>query len=180
MIKQLTYEQIQTPKEVWVELLKLNPIDNNNEIFLEPFAGENSLFDLVECTNKDWCEITKGRDIFDYDFENSKVTCIYTNPPYKHSIPNKDGTRKYKNCCYYFLELFMSKLTNLQTIGFIMNMNLFNSLTPKRLAKLKQLGFTISSITLFNCNFWYGLQFFIVFNKRTNNSYKFIETTFIK
>ena len=176
----LDYEAIQTPITVWESILKMNPIEKDN-IFLEPFAGENSLFDLVECIEKDWCEITKGKNIFDYDFQKSNVTCIYTNPPYVADIPNKKGEFKSRNSVYYFLELFMNKLTKLKKIGFIMNMKCFNSLTPKRLAKLKKIGFTITNITLFNCNFWYGLQLFVLFERdSTNKSFQYIENVFTR
>ena len=74
----------------------------------------------------------------------------------------------------------MTKLKNLKTIGFIMNMKCFNSLTPKRLKTLNDLGFTISSITLFNCNYWYGLQLFVLFDKNSNTCFKYIEKTFTK
>ena len=48
-------------------------------------------------------------------------------------------------------------------------MKCFNSFTPRRLSKLQKLGFTISSITMFNCNFWFGLNLFVVFDKNDNN-----------
>lgn len=173
----LNFMDIQTPKNVWVELLAKNPIDKE-EIFLEPFAGCNSLYDLVDTYKKDWCEITKDRDIFDYNFENSDVTCLYTNPPYVCNIPDKKGNFKSRNAIYFFLEFFMKKLTHLKRIGFIMNMKCFNSITPKRLKKLNDLGFTISSITMFNCNYWFGLHLFVVFDRNSNDCFKYIEKTF--
>ena len=69
---QLSYNDIQTPSHVWKKLLELNPIPTNS-IFLEPFAGQNSLYGLIEC-EKDWCEIDRQRNIFDYDFHNSFVS----------------------------------------------------------------------------------------------------------
>ena len=62
--EKLDYNAIQTDPSIWAELLKLNPI-HPDEVFLEPFAGENSLFDQVQTNKKQWCEITKGRDLFD-------------------------------------------------------------------------------------------------------------------
>ena len=47
-------------------------------LVLEPAMGTGNIY--RELTNKkDWCEITKGRDFFDY---NKKVDWIITNPPY--------------------------------------------------------------------------------------------------
>jgi hypothetical protein len=175
--EKLDYLSIQTSKDVWEALLKLNPI-NEDDYVLEPFAGENSLYDLIQ-TNKDWAEITKGRDIFQYDFENSKATVVYTNPPFKCDIPNKKGEMKYKNSCYFFLEFFMQKLKKLNKIGFLINAKSFGSLTPNRLTKLKKLGFEITSITVLNLSYWWGTYYFVVFEKEpTNKLVKVISKTF--
>lgn len=174
----LNYLDIQTNSDVWIELLKLNPI-NNDEIFLEPFAGENSLYDLVETNKKEWCEITKGRNIFDYDFENSNVEIIYTNPPFMADIPNKKGEMKYKNCVFFFLDFLTKKLKKLNKIGFLINAKSFCSLTPNRLKQLKNNGFEMTSMTVLNTNYWYGIYYFIVFERHpTNKLVKIIEKTF--
>jgi hypothetical protein len=178
MTKILNYLDIQTPKDVWFELLQLHPLDKE-DIFFEPFAGENSLFDQVDCSVKYWTEITKGYNCFDFK-EKDKIQVIYTNPPYICSIPNKKGIYKERNAVYYFMEYFMINYPNLKKIGFIMNQCVFSSFTPKRLKKLQDLGFTISTMTLFNCNYWWGLQYFVIFNKEENTCYKYIEKTFIK
>ena len=171
----LNYQEIQTPPDVWSEILKLNPIDEN-DVFLEPFAGECSLYNQVTNKNKDWCEITRDKDIFNYDFKNSLVSCIYTNPPFKAMIKGK-----YKNSVYYFLEYFMIHFPKLEKIGFLINAKSFQSITPKRMAKLNSLGFYVCSITLLNCNYWYGLYYFILFDKQqTNKCIKVIEKTFKK
>ena len=170
--EKLSYDAIQTPPDVWSEILKLNPI-HPDEVFLEPFAGKNSLYDRVDTNNKQWCEIERGRDVFDYDFANSDVTVIYTNPPFKCDIPNKKGEMKYKNCVFFFLQHFMTRLKHLKTIGFLMSSKCFYSLTPNRLNKLSNLGFTISNITVLNTNYWYSTYYFIVFTKDATN--KFIQ-----
>ena len=176
----LDYMAIQTDPSVWSEILKLNPI-YPDEIFLEAFAGENSLYDQVQTNKKQWCEITKGRDIFDYDFDNSEVTCIYTNPPFCADIPDKKGNVKFRNAVFYFIELFMTRLKHLHTLGFLINAKSFCSLTPKRLYRLEQLGFYMTSITMLNCDFWYGIYTFIVFTKNpTNKPVKIIKDTFRK
>lgn len=176
-MKTLSFKDIQTPTEVWSKILEQNPIALD-EIFYEPMAGLNSLYDQV--TNKKYrTEITEGLDVFDFD-KKDEITCIYTNPPYICSIPDKKGNFKEKNAVYFFMEYFMTHYLNLKKIGFIMNMKCFNSFTPIRLSKLKKLGFTISSITMFNCNFWFGLNLFVVFDKNDNNCFKFIEKPFTK
>ena len=170
--EKLSYDAIQTPPDVWSEILKLNPI-HPDEVFLEPFAGKNSLYDQVQTNKKQWCEIERGRDVFDYDYDNSDVTCIYTNPPFKADIPNKKGIQSYKNCIYFFLQHFMTRLKHLKTIGFLMSSKCFNSLTPNRLHKLEELGFSISNITVLSTNYWFGIYYFVKWDKNTTN--KFIQ-----
>jgi hypothetical protein len=174
----LSYEEIQTPFDVWFDLLRLNPIDKD-AVFFEPFKGLGNLYNQVETNKKYWCEITKGKDVFDFEFKD-EIEIIYTNPPYLCSIPNKKGIFKERNAVYFFMEYFMTNYRNLKKIGFIMNQSCFSSFTPKRLKKLNDLGFTISTMTLFNCNYWFGLQYFVVFDKNENTCYKYIEKTFLK
>lgn len=181
MNQSCTYQEIQTDPNIWQKLLELNPIDFN-EHFMEPFAGENSLYDQVPNSKKEWCEITRGKDIFDYDFKNSQVTCIYTNPPFKANIPDAKNIFKYKNCVYYFLEYFISKLSKLNKIGFLINSKSYQSITPKRMAKLNRLGFYVTSMTMLNCDYWFGLYWFIVLERNPTNKdfIKVIENTFRK
>ncbi|KKM03281.1 hypothetical protein LCGC14_1775940 [marine sediment metagenome] len=47
---------------------------------LDPCMGEGGFFNLLPI-GSDWCEITKGRDFFDYQ---EKVDWIFTNPPYSN------------------------------------------------------------------------------------------------
>ena len=176
--EKLSYDAIQTPVDVWSEILKLNPI-NPDEVFLEPFSGKNSLYDQVTCEKKEWCEIERGRDVFDYDYDNSDVTCIYTNSPFKSDIPNKKGIKSYKNCVFFFIEYFMTRLKHLKTIGFLMSSKCFYALTPKRLHRLEQLGFSISNITVLNTNYWYSTYYFVKWEKNTTNKLvKIIPKTF--
>jgi hypothetical protein len=169
MNKKLDYFDIQTPPEVWSEILKLNPIDTD-AIFFEPFAGECSLYNQIG-NEKYWCEIELQKDVFDFE-DVEKITCIYTNPPYKADIPQKSGIKKYKNASFFFLSYFCGLYPNLDTIGFLMSANLFNALTPFRLNALKEKGFTISAITILNTNFWRSTHYFVVFKKDNTDNAK--------
>ena len=173
-----TYNDIQTPVDVWTKLLELNPIDES-DVFYEPFAGLNSLYNQV--TNKKYrTEITEGLDVFDFN-KKDEVTCIYTNPPFKCLIPNAKREKVYKNAVFYFLDYFVSLYPNLKTIGFLINSKSFNSLTPKRLKKLQDKGFTIKSMTCLNCNYWFGIYWFVLFERNTNNEFiKIIDKVFLK
>jgi len=46
---------------------------------LDPCMGEGAFFKQFENDEKDWCEIAKGRDFFDY---GASVDWIITNPPF--------------------------------------------------------------------------------------------------
>ena len=177
-MKDLTYIDIQTPPDVWAKILELNPIADQ-EIFYEPFKGEGNLYNQI--TNKKyWSEITEGKNVFDFENKND-ITCIYSNFPFKCLIPNKKGELKYKNAGYYFLEYFADNYPNLNTLGTLVSSKIFNSFTPKRLKKLQDKGFTIKSITCLNCDYWYNIYYFVLFEKNTNNDFiKIIDKVFKK
>lgn len=44
---------------------------------LEPCCGTGNILQFL--TNADWCEISKGKDFFEY---NNKVDYVFTNPPW--------------------------------------------------------------------------------------------------
>ena len=46
---------------------------------LEPCRGTGEFYNLFDPHTRDWCEISQGRDFFDY---NEKVDWIITNPPF--------------------------------------------------------------------------------------------------
>ena len=45
---------------------------------LDPCKGDGAFYDAFKC-NRDWCEITKGKNFFNY---TKKVDWIVTNPPF--------------------------------------------------------------------------------------------------
>ena len=158
-----SYEMIQTPEDVWKAILDVCPV-GKDEFFLEPFRGEGTLYNQINC-EKDWAEITEGKDIFEYDLSNNSISTIYTNPPFKCNIPSKG----IKNCVYFFLEYFMKNCPSLERIGFLMNAKSFQSITPKRLCTLNKLGFYIHKIVCLNIKKWYGLYYFVLFKKKEND-----------
>ncbi len=46
---------------------------------LEPCRGTRAFYDLMDKDNRDWCEISEGKDFLSY---NKQVDWIITNPPY--------------------------------------------------------------------------------------------------
>lgn len=169
-------EFCQTPSAVWAEILKRCPI-KDDEIFYEPFAGEKSLYNQIQTNKKYFTEITEGLDVMEFNYKtNNDVTTIYTNPPFKIELTNKKGIKKPKNCVYYFLEYFIKHFVSLQRIGFLMNTSCFQSLTPKRLKTLDELGFNITKIIVMNIQKWYGRYYFVLFEKQqTNKPVEYLE-----
>lgn len=70
-------DKCMTPLAIAKQLVDLLNLPEN-ETYLDPFAGTNAFYDNLP-VNKDWCEIDKGRDFFDY---TKKVDWIVSNPPY--------------------------------------------------------------------------------------------------
>lgn len=70
-------DKVYTPDEVAKQLISLLPIKDTDRV-LEPCMGEGSFYHNLPGI-KDWCEIDRGRDFFEY---NAKVNWIVTNPPY--------------------------------------------------------------------------------------------------
>lgn len=67
---------VMTPPELAKILYKtLSPTGN----MLDPSRGEGAFFNLMPENSRDWCEITEGRDFFEY---NKNVDWIITNPPW--------------------------------------------------------------------------------------------------
>lgn len=73
-------DTVQTPVEIAKMVIsRFNP----QGLILEPCRGIGNIYsqlpDLGTLGMKDWCEITQGRDFFDY---HKNVDWIITNPPY--------------------------------------------------------------------------------------------------
>lgn len=64
-----------TPDWLAKQICEMFPIDGK---VLEPCKGEGAFMRYLP-SDSDWCEITEGRNFYDYD---KKVDWIVTNPPY--------------------------------------------------------------------------------------------------
>ena len=93
---------------------------------LEPCCGTGNILKFLD--NADWCEISKGKNFFDY---NKKVDYIFTNPPW--SMIRK------------FLQHSM-ELAN--DIYFLCTIN--HLWTKARLRDIKEHGFGIKEICIFD------------------------------
>ena len=148
-----------TPREVAKDLL--NDISfNENDFTLEPCKGlDNNFYDFIPY-NKEWCEIDEGRDFFNYDFGDKRFTKIITNPPYKSNetepIHRKNIAIKVIEKCFELCD---------DECWFLLNNQMFNSMTPVRLNKYKKHGFAIVYIRILNIQCWYGRYYWICFKK---------------
>lgn len=71
-------DKCMTPKNIAEKLVQLLPIEPC-DLCLDPFAGTGVFYNAFPSYRKDWCEIDRGRDFFDYQ---ESTCCIISNPPY--------------------------------------------------------------------------------------------------
>ena len=146
-----------TPRETAKELLK-DISFNENDIVLEPCKADGSFYDLIPC-EKDWCEIEQGRDFFNYKFDK-KFTKLIVNPPYKCNATLKNICWKFMKKCFDY---------DADECWFLINHNMFNGLTPKRLNETKNKGYCVNFIRVINIKKWYGRYYWICFAKNSKS-----------
>lgn len=140
--RQKANDVIYTPKPVAIKMIEMCDLKEGDSV-LDPSYGGGVFYDnLPEYVNKDWCEIEKGKDFFEYD---KKVDCIIGNPPY--SLWNK------------WLEHTMKLTDKFCYIFGILN------LTPMRVRKIIENGYGITKIHLLEVDWWFGNSFIILFEK---------------
>ena len=75
-------DMVMTPRHIAKQMIDYYAewYDLSERVLLDPCRGDGAFYDQYPdyCT-KDWCEITEGRDFFDWPY---KVDWIITNPPY--------------------------------------------------------------------------------------------------
>lgn len=142
--KKTTNDIFYTPPDVVADCMSLIDIAKSDTL-LDPFYGDGAFYKAYPAINtKDWCEIEKGKDFFEY---NQKVDWIISNPPFSKLT-------KVLNHCAEICE---------KGFGLIM---LCVHLNPKRLNDLSDKGFKITKIHLFKIKEWFGFPcFFVVFSK---------------
>jgi len=139
-----------TDEELVKDCLKLICF-KDSDFVLDVGCGDNEVWlKNIHTRKKDWVEIEKGRDFFKY---NKKVDWCVGNPPFKQ-LPK-------------MLEK-ASEISNFG-IGFLMSIDGINAMTPLRLEKLKEKGFSIKNIFVVTCKRWFGRYYFVIFNKEKNS-----------
>jgi hypothetical protein len=141
---------------------------NDNDITLEPCKGlGNSFYDLIPY-EKDWCEIDQDRDLFAWDFGDKLFTKVITNPPYLSNETNKEDR---KNIAIKVIEKCFDLSTD--ECWFLLNNQMFNSITPARLRKYYKKGFSLVFMRILNIPCWYGRYYWICFKKNSKSIVSF-------
>lgn len=108
---------------------------------LEPCCGSGNILRFLD--NADWCEITKGKDFFDY---SEKVDYIFTNPPWSKIRPFLQHAMGIANDIYFLFTInhlwTKARLRDIQEQGFgIVEICIFD--TPK---DFPQSGFQVGMV----------------------------------
>jgi hypothetical protein len=135
---------IYTPEALARDCIASVPIQEGDTI-LDPFLGGGVFFDNYPPNNpRDWCEIEKGRDFFEYD---KNVDWIISNPPFSR------------------LNDVLDKCAEVSNKGFGLTI-LCTALTVRRINRMKEKGFIISRIMYFKVCSWFGFpSFFVLFER---------------
>jgi|9_EtaG_2_1085328.scaffolds.fasta_scaffold42373_3 hypothetical protein len=151
-----------TPDEsckMMIDYLNLDP----NKSYCEAFSGNHNIFKLLP-ENKEYFEIQEGKDFFECD---KNYDIIVTNPPYR------DYTTDRKNMVIDCFEKCFEVAT--EKCIFLINNKMFNSLTPVRLQKWNDGGWSITDICVMNIPKWYGRYYIITFEKNKDPLLKWIK-----
>ena len=119
----------QTPEELCKDIISNIPL-NDDDILLEPFAGENGFYNNFPELEKHRCEIEDNLDFKDFDYDGIKPTTIITNPPFKLNGCN----------AFFDILLFFARIHHIKKMYILGSSYCFNSLTPPRMLKLNQAG----------------------------------------
>ena len=117
---------------------------NPKGVILDPCRGKGSFYNNYNTNEKDWCELSEGKDFFDYD---KKVDWIITNPPYsKMREFLEHGMKISKNIVYLTtINHYTTKrrIRDMRSAKFSLK-EIYCVPTPKK--EFPQLGFQLGAI----------------------------------
>lgn len=144
----------QTPVDICQRIIKL--IDwTKGELVLEPFCGDDNFYNnLPPYVRKDWCEVKKGRDFFQY--EGPRPDTIITNPPFRDEA---GGNNLVVPCLERCLEVAKKRVI------YFVNHKVFLALTPSRLQQYEDCGWGITHFSVWEVKKWFGRYYLIVWEK---------------
>ena len=147
-----------TPEDTCITLLKDIEFKNNDRV-LEPCKGSGNFYNnLPSNIIKEYCEIEENKDFFKYDK-------VITNPPYR----NIENT---KNICMDFIFKCIDVCNG--EVWLLLNLQMLNTLTPRRLNIIKDKGFNLCFMKILNIKKWYGRYYWICFSNKKNATIDFI------
>jgi len=133
------------------DLINLIQFKNNSSV-LDAGSGKNKVFynNIPSYCEKYECEIEDGNDFLKWD---KKVDWVIGNPP------------------FHLGWKFTEKAFTVANFGvaFLVNINVFNQFTPRRLELIAKSGFFINKIHIVADKRWFGRYYFIIFTKNENN-----------
>lgn len=138
-------DRFYTPPDLAASLVPLvEPIWRSHTLF-DPFRGQGAFYDNFPKGHvTGWTEIDDGTDFF--DTPQSQWDWLISNPPYSN------------------LDEVLEHSCRVAKVGFAYLL-LGHALTPRRLERIGQLGFGLTSIHLCKVFKWYGISAFCVFEK---------------
>ena len=157
----------QTPISLCKDILSNIPL-NQDDIVLEPFAGENNFYDnFPEGITKYRCEIEDGLDFRDFDYDGIKPTTIITNPPFRLE------TEKGRKNAFFDIIIFFAKIKSIKKMYILCMDYCWGTLTPNRMTKLNNENLFINKITTINIKKWRGRYYLIEFGRYYNPSFDY-------
>ncbi len=138
-----------TNEQMVKDLLAITSIDGS---VLDAGSGRNKVWFNNLTGEKYECEIEDGCDFYKWD---KKVDWVVGNPPYRDKNERNQ------------IPLWIEKASEIANKGmaFLVNHKVFNSLTPRRLEKLKERGFYLQHIRIVSDKRWFGRYYYLIFGR---------------
>ena len=162
------YSFHQTPKDCARDLIAFVPLIAGDRV-IEPFKGEGAFYDAFpNYVEKDWAEIEQGRDYCDLSGE---YDWVITNPPFK-----LETGAKLVNSFWFLLDYYTQRAK--KGIAFLGNDSCFCTLTPRRIALLKERGWNMTKVVVCSIKKWRGRYFFFILQKEGHSFMDALQTNF--
>jgi len=136
-------DKFYTPPELASSLVPIVPASRSDSFF-DPFRGKGAFYDAFTGHESGWAELDEGLDFF--DTPPNQWDWLISNPPYSN------------------LDDVLEASCSIAKKGFAYLL-LGHALTPRRLERIGELGFGLTSIHLCKVFKWYGISAFCVFEK---------------
>jgi hypothetical protein len=139
-----------TPRDLALKHINIvKEKSNDDDVWIDPcrYNEGGSYYSQIPTEKKDWCEITEGRDFFEYD---GHATIVIQNPPYSMIT-------KWIDKCININPRIISLLIGV------------NNLTAKRIETFNKAGYGITHLTMLKVRQWFGETYIVVFEKDKDN-----------